>query len=355
MDSIFYYILGIVGVLILLGYFIFKGVVIVRQAEAMVIERLGKFHRLLYSGLNWIFPFIDKPRVLDWRYVEYDADGKPIFQQKKITAIDLKETFLDFPRQNVITADNIFIEINALLSYQIVDPKSVAYKINNLPFALEKETQTCLRSLIGEMTLDQILSSRETIRQKIRAMLESSTESWGIKINNVALQEINPPPDIRDEMEKVMRAERDRRATVTAAEGQKTAAILESQGELEATINAAEAEKRSLILKAEGEAYARLRLAQAEADAIRRIADALESKGIEPTQYMIAMRYLETLKEMVSGKDNKVVYLPIEAVGVLGSLGAIKDLFKDLKPIETNFIRTGGDNERGNQSDQGLA
>ncbi len=342
--------LSVAGFLLIIILLI-SGAVIIPQSQAMVIERLGRYNRTLYAGLKFKIPLIEKPRVLEWRYVEYDAQGKPIYQHRHIQRIDLREKILDFPRQNVITSDNIFIEINALLSYQIIDPKSVAYKIDNLPFAMEKEVQTCLRSQIGAMTLDQILDSREVLNSRIREQLETATSPWGVKINRVAIQEITPPEDIRDQMEKVMRAERDRRAAVTTAEGAKTAAILESEGRREAAVNLAEAEKRSMILKAEGEAYFRLRMAQAEADAMRRIAEALQERDINPAQYLIAQRYLETLKEMVSGKDNKVVYLPIEAVGVLSSLAGIRDLFREAEP--KNIVDRGDDGVR--KQDQGLA
>ena len=318
------------GLILLL--FLTRSVLLVRQSEAMVIERLGKFNRRIFPGLRFLIPFLESARSIEWRYIEYDAEGKMSFQHRKISRIDLRETIYDFPKQNVITSDNVVTEINALLSYQITDPKNVAYEINNLPFAIEKLAQTALRSLIGEMTLDQTLASREVLSEKMRVILDEATDKWGVKINRVSLQDINPPEEIRDDMEKVMRADRDRRAAVTQAEGKKTAAILESEGQQGAIVNNAEADKRRLILKSEGEAYARVRVAQAEADAIRRITEALHDSKIEPTQYMIAMRYIDTLKEMVSGKDNKVVYLPFEATGVLSALGGIKEIFKDMNP-----------------------
>lgn len=327
-----YYILVFLATLagLIIFFFLTRSILLVRQSEAMVIERLGKFNRLIYAGLRVLVPLLESPRSIEWRYIEHDAEGKITFQHRKISRIDLRETVYDFPKQTVITSDNVVIEIDALLSYQITDPKNVAYEINNLPFAVEKLTQTALRSLIGGMTLDQTLASREVLSENMRVILDEATEKWGVKINRVSLQDINPPKDIRDDMEKVLRAERSRRAAVTEAEGKKTAAILESEGQQGAIVNNAEAEKRSLILKSEGEAYARVRIAQAEADAIRRITEALHDSKIEPTQYMIAMRYIETLKEMVSGKDNKVVYLPFEATGMLSALGGIKDIFKDM-------------------------
>jgi len=178
------------------------------------------------------------------------------------------------------------------------------------------------------MDLDETLTSRDTINNKLRIILDEATNKWGVKVNRVELQDINPPRDIRDAMEKQMRAERDKRAQILNAEGQKEATIRESEGRMQQAINHAEGERQAQVLHAKAEAEAKLLTAEAEAQAIRKIALAVEGSGANPAQYLIAVRYLETLKEMTSGKDNKTVYLPYEASGVLSSLGGIKELLK---------------------------
>ncbi len=178
------------------------------------------------------------------------------------------------------------------------------------------------------MDLDETLTSRDTINNKLRIILDEATNKWGVKVNRVELQDINPPRDIRDAMEKQMRAERDKRAQILNAEGQKEATIRESEGRMQQAINHAEGERQAQVLHAKAEAEAKLLTAEAEAQAIRKIAQAVEGSGANPAQYLIAVRYLETLKEMTSGQNNKTVYLPYEASGVLSSLGGIKELLK---------------------------
>jgi regulator of protease activity HflC (stomatin/prohibitin superfamily) len=195
-----------------------------------------------------------------------------------------------------------------------MDPVRAVYEIANLPQAIEKLTQTSLRNVIGEMDLDDTLSSRDTINSKLQEILDDATNKWGVKVNRVELQDINPPMDIREAMEKQMRAERDKRATILEAEGTKQSQVLEAEGERQADIT-----------RAEGEAQARIAVAQAEAEAIKVVTEAIQNTG-DPVNYLVAMKYLETLKEMTSGQDNKVVYIPYEATGVLSSVGGIKDL-----------------------------
>ncbi len=311
-------------VVVLLG----KGIRIVKQSEAMLIERLGKYHRTLESGINIVIPVIDRPRQINWRYTETGFNGEIISVFKLQDRIDLRENVYDFPKQNVITRDNVVTEINALIYFQIIDPLKSVYEIGNLPNAIEKLTQTTLRNVVGEMDLDQCLSSRDTINAKLRAILDDATNKWGVKVNRVELQDINPPLAIRDAMEKQMRAERTRRATILEAEGEKGSQILTAEGQRESDIQRAEGQKQSAILEAEGQAQARIRVAQAEAEAIRLVSEAVKGYAGDPVQYLIAQRYLETLSEMTSGTGTKTVFLPFEATGVLSSLGGIKELLK---------------------------
>ena len=303
-----------------------KGVIIVQQAEVVVIERLGKFDRVLQSGFNFIIPVLEAPRAIDWKATQRGFDGATYSIVQKKTKIDLREAVYDFPRQNVITKDNVSISINALLYFQIMDPKSAVYEIQNLPEAIEKLTQTNLRNLVGQLDLDESLVSRDKINQELRAILDEATNKWGVKVNRVELQDIIPPSDIQSAMEKQMKAERDRRAAILEAEGLKKSAVLKAEGEKEAAINRAEGEKQANILRAEGVAQARILEADGEKEAIQRIINALSDKG-QPDKYLIAMKYLETMKAITSGKDNKVVYMPYEATGILSSVDGIKQMF----------------------------
>lgn len=309
---------------------VLKGFTIVQQAETMVIERLGRYNRTLQSGINIIWPIIERPKQIEWRFQQVGPDGRTTYRQRRMSRVDLRETLYDFPRQSVITKDNVMTEVNALLYFQVIDPMRAVYEIANLPEAIEKLTQTTLRNVIGELDLDETLTSRDTINAKIRAILDEATDKWGVKVNRVELQDISPPQDIRNAMEQQMRAERARRAAILEAEGAKRATILEAEGVQQAQVSRAEGEKQARMLIAEGDAQARVRIANAEAEAIRMIAQAVSDGKGDPTTYLIALRYLDTFKEMVSGKDNKVIYIPYEATGVLGSLGGLRELLEGI-------------------------
>ncbi|MEE1022480.1 MAG: SPFH domain-containing protein [Muribaculaceae bacterium] len=320
-----YIILGIVVVLAIV--IISAGVKVVPQSETRVVERLGRFHSVLAPGLNFIIPFVDKPKTIYTRRVD-SSGGRYYVRNVATTVIDLREQVYDFPSQQVITRDNVTTEINALLYFQITDPKKAVYEIENLPNAIEKLTQTSLRNVIGELELDETLTSRDTINTKLQAILDDATNKWGVKVNRVELQDITPPESVRVAMEKQMQAERNRRAEILNAEGEKQSLILRSEGEKASRINEAEAHKQSQILRAQGEAEAIILNAQAEADAIRRVAEAVVSGRTDPASYMLAMKYIETLSQMTSGKDNKTVFVPYEASSVISSLGSIRTLFE---------------------------
>lgn len=318
---------------LLVVFIVAKGLRIVQQSEAMVVERLGRYHKTLNAGINVIIPIVDKPREIVFRFTRDLPDGNKFVQFVKKERIDLRETVYDFPRQNVITKDNVMTEINALLYFQIMDPVKAMYEIENLPLAIEKLTQTTLRNVIGELDLDETLTSRDTINMKLRTILDEASNKWGVKVNRVELQDINPPRDIREAMEKQMRAERDRRAQIIDAEGSKRAAVLQAEGVQQAQITQAQGQKESQILEAEGDAQARIRRAQGEAEAIRLVTEQIKGTKGDPTTYLIAMKYLETLKEMTSGQGNKVIYIPYEASGVLSSVGGIKDMLEANKAL----------------------
>ncbi|MCR4847501.1 MAG: SPFH/Band 7/PHB domain protein [Bacteroidales bacterium] len=300
--------------------YILRGIKIVSQSETMIVERLGKYNRTLNAGINVILPIIEKAKET----VARRQDGRLWATSR----IDMREQVYDFDKQSVITKDNVMTEINALLYFQIVDPMKAVYEIQNLPVAIEKLTQTTLRNVVGEMELDETLTSRDTINSKLRTVLDDATNKWGVKVNRVELQDITPPESIRRTMELQMQAERNRRAEILKAEGEKQAQILNSEGEKQAEINAAEADKQANILKAEGEARAKILQAEAEATAIRNISEAVADRGADPVNYLLAVKYVEALKEIASGQQNKTVYLPYEATNMLGSIGGIKDLFQ---------------------------
>lgn len=328
MGTIGFILIVLVVLVIVIGV---KGIRIVPQAHTMIIERLGRYHETLTSGINFIVPIIDKPREMDWKVVRKTFDGRTIVEMRKIALIDLREAVYDFPRQNVITKDNVVIEIDAIIYYQITNPMKAVYEIQNLPDAIEKLTKTTLRNIIGEMDLDETLSSRDKINHKLRDILDEATDKWGVKVNRVEIQDIQPPHDIREAMEKQMRAERDRRAVILTAEGEKAARILESEGYRQKEINQADGDKQARILKAEGEAQAKIRIAEAEAQALKVITEALQATKSDPASYLIALKYIDTLRTIATGEKDKVVFLPYEATGVLSSIGSIKEIFNTQK------------------------
>lgn len=320
--------LAIVALFVVSG--ILMCVKVVKEAQCMVIEKFGKFNRILESGLNIIVPVMDSPRAMAWRYKKVDISGAEYVMTTPQTIIDLREQVFDFAKQNVITRDNVTIEIDAMLYFQITDVKAAVYKIANLPDAIEKLCKTSLRNVVGKLTLDECLTSRDKINSELLQVMDDATDKWGVKVNRVELKDITPPMDIQQAMEKQMRAERDRRAAILTAEGEKQSAILQAEGVRESQIKRAEGEKQALVLEATGQAEARIKVADAERNAIQLIQECLANTGSDPAQYLIAIRYLESLKEMTSGKDNKVVYVPYEATGILGSLGGIKDLLSGI-------------------------
>lgn len=309
----------LIAIVVLVLIFAKMALVIIPQSETKIIERLGRYYATLRPGINIIIPIVDRAKEI----VVMRA-GRYVYSN----SIDLREQVYDFPKQNVITKDNVQTEINALLYFQIVDPFKAVYEINNLPNAIEKLTQTTLRNIVGELELDETLTSRDTINTKLRSVLDDATNKWGIKVNRVELQDITPPESVLTAMEKQMQAERNKRATILTSEGKKASDILQSEGEKMATINRAEALKQQAILKAEGEAQARIRKAEAEAIAIQKITEAV-GKTTNPANYLLAQKYIQMLQQIAEGDKTKTVYLPYEATNLMGSIGGIKDLFKN--------------------------
>jgi len=308
----------IVVILIIVGLITaVKGIMIVEQATVRVVERLGKFHIVATSGINFIWPFVDKIRPF-------------VMRDQWFRFVDLREQVMDFPPSSVITRDNVTMEVDAVLFYQITDPMKATYEITNLGNAIVQLTITSLRNVMGELTLDETLTSRETVNVKLRDILDEATDKWGVKVNRVELKNIEPPREIQDAMAKQMKAERERRAVVTEAQGTKESAVLEAEGKRDAAIAEAEGEKRATILEAEGTAEARVRIAEAEAEALKRVRGGLNEAN--PANYLIALKYLESLVKMSAGQATKI-FLPFEASGILGSLGGIREMLRDEETV----------------------
>jgi len=292
-----------------------KTIKIVPQSSVLLIERLGKFHRVAASGLNIIVPFFEAPRAVYWSNV-----------RPGITSIDLREQFIDLPPQPVITRDNVTINVDSVVYWMITDPIKAVYEINDLVGSLVQLTITGMRSVMGEMDLDHTLSSRDAINSKLRLILDEATDKWGVKVTRVDVKNISPPEDVRLTMEKQMTAERNRRALILQAEGDKQAAITRAEGEKQAAVTRSEGNKQSAILDAEGAAQARLTNAKAESQAIAEIAAAIGDRK-QTAQYLITSRYVDSMRDMARTQNSKVIFMPVETSGVLASVGAFKEVF----------------------------
>jgi len=287
-------------VVVILLIIVIRNIVVVQQSRAYVVERLGAFQSVWGVGLHVKVPFIDRVA-------------------KKVS---LKEQVLDYPPQPVITKDNVTMQIDTVVYFQITDPKLYAYGVEHPMMAMENLTATTLRNIIGDLELDQTLTSRDVINTKMRAILDDATDPWGIKVNRVELKNILPPQDIQNSMEKQMKAERDRRQAILQAEGQKKSAILIAEGERESAILRADAEKQAAILKAEAEKEAAILKADGEAQAIRTVQQALaDSLGMlnekAPNEQVIKLKSIEAMEKVADGKATKII-IPSEMQGLVG-------------------------------------
>ena len=276
---------------------IVKSIVVVAQATTVIVQRLGKYSRTLGAGIHFITPIIEK----------------------KISTVSLKEKVADFPPQPVITKDNVTMQIDTVVYFAITDPKLYTYGVEHPMQAIENLTATTLRNIIGDLELDQTLTSRDTINQQMRLILDEATDPWGIKINRVELKNILPPKDIQEAMEKQMRAERQKREAILTAEGKKEAAILTARGEKESAILRAEAKKVSTITEAEGQAEALLKVYQAQAEGIRAINDA------NPNSAYLTLKGYEALEKIAHSESTKLV-IPTEISNVTGLITAMKEV-----------------------------
>jgi len=308
--AVFLLFLGIA--LLIIAY---KTIKIVPQSSVLMIERLGRFHRVATSGLNIIVPFFEAPRAVYWTNVK---PGE--------TYIDSREQFIDLPPQSVISRDNVMMGVDSVVYWQITDPTKALYEVNDLVGSIVQLTFTGMRSVIGKLDLDHTLSSRDQINNELRMILDEATDKWGVKVTRVDIKNITPPEDVRITMEKQMTAERNRRALILQAEGDKQAAITRAEGEKQAAITRSEGGKQSAILDAEGAAQARLTNATAEAQAIAQIAGAIGDRQ-QTAQYLITQSYVSSMRDMARTQNSKVIFMPTETAGVLASVGAFKEVF----------------------------
>ena len=300
-----------VAIVVIFLVIIIKNIYVVQQSRAYVIERLGAFSKVQSVGLHFKVPFIDRVA-------------------KKVS---LKEQVLDYPPQPVITKDNVTMQIDTVVYFQITDPKLYAYGVEQPMAAMETLTATTLRNIIGDLELDQTLTSRDVVNTKMRAILDEATDPWGIKVNRVELKNILPPADIQNSMEKQMKAERDRRQAILQAEGQKKSAILIAEGEKESAILRADAEKQAAILKAEAEKQAAILKADGEAQAIlavqKAMADSLALLNEKaPNDQVIKLKSIEAMQKMADGKATKII-IPSQMQGLVGMANGIVEGVKE--------------------------
>ncbi len=306
MSSIYVIVLSIIGLLIIIS-----NIKVVPQSYAFVIERLGAYLTTWDVGLHLKIPFIDR----------------------LVNVVTLKEQVVDFKPQPVITKDNVTMQIDTVVYYQITDPKMYTYGVDHPMAAIENLTATTLRNIIGDLELDQTLTSRDTVNTKMRSILDEATDPWGIKINRVELKNIIPPREIQDAMEKQMKAERERRESILRAEGEKKSAILVAEGQKEAVVLQAEANKQSVILNAEAKKEAAIREAEGQAEAILKVQKAT-AEGLRmlneanPSQPVIAIKSLEAFAKAADGKATKII-IPSEIQGLAGMVTSVAEVFKN--------------------------
>lgn len=295
----------LVVILVFLFLIALMGIKTIRPYERACVERLGKYQRTVPPGLNFIMPFLER-----------------------LMKVDMREQVVDVPPQEVITKDNATVTVDAIIYYEVTDPVKVLYNVAQFRLATTKLAQTNLRNVIGDMSLDESLTSRERINAKLRDVLDEATDKWGARVTRVELQRIEPPEDVTQAMHRQMKAERERRAVVLEAEGFKTAAILRADGEKQAKILQAEGQAAAIERVATADRFKLLTVAEGEGQAIERVYGAIH-KG-NPTKDLITIKYLEALAKMADGKATKL-FVPYEASGVMGSLGMIADVLRERK------------------------
>lgn len=295
----------------------FKGVVTVPQGMEYTIERFGKYRATFTPGLHWLIPWVDRV-------------GRKL---------SLMEQVLDVPSQEVITKDNAMVGVDGVVFFQVLDAPKAAYEVQHLEIAIMQLTMTNLRTVMGSMDLDELLSQRDHINAKLLTVVDEATTPWGIKVTRIEIKDIRPPADLVGSMARQMKAEREKRANILEAEGFRQAAILKAEGERQSQILAAEAQKQEQILEAEGrkeaafrDAEARERLAEAEARAVMMVSQAIEKGDVQAVNYFVATKYTEALARIATSPNQKLVMMPLEASSLIGAIGGIAELAKSATP-----------------------
>lgn len=305
---------GLLLLIFLVG--VISSIKVVQKNTTMVVERFGKFDRKLDAGFHFLVPFIERPRSLIWREADIftNSYGQQEFKisQRRITRIDLRETVLDFPLQSIITRDNVEIQIHPMLLYKIVDPVRACYEVYDLAHAVEKLVQTTLRSIIGDMGLDDTLASREEINRTLSQKISNVFFNWGFKLLKVELLEILPSHNIQEAMHKQIAAERMRRAAIITADGYRERVKTEAEGECQSMIALSKGDQQKSVTIAKGQGDAKVLKANAEAEAVRIIGNALREFKIETTQYLIGIKYIETLASIALQATKRIIYFPYE-------------------------------------------
>lgn len=293
---------------------IYKGVVTVPQGMEYTIERFGKYRATFEPGLHWLVPYMD-------------SIGK---------RLSMMEQVLDVPSQEVITKDNAMVGVDGVVFYQVLNAPKAAYEVQHLEFAVMQLTQTNLRTVMGSMDLDELLSQRDHINTRLLSVVDQATGPWGIKVTRIEVKDIRPPQDLVESMGRQMKAERDKRAAILEAEGMRQSAILKAEGSRQAQILSAEGMKQQAILDAEGrreaafrDAEARERQAEAEAKAVARVSEAIAMGDVQAVNYFVATKYIEALKDIATSPNQKILFMPLEAGSVIGAIGGIAELAKN--------------------------
>ncbi|KAF0742792.1 hypothetical protein Ae201684P_000145 [Aphanomyces euteiches] len=310
-------IIGILAGLFLLHFFSalvgFKWIVVVRHKETVVVQRWGRFHAKLGPGLYFLIPLVDRVHLVRWRRLKIDMPDAPdALVDKSFYRIDARHTTMNFRVQTIITRDNVEISVRPLVIYELCDAMKVCYEVHDLSHAMRKLVQATLRSTIGDMGLDDTLASREEINRSIMQKISHICFNWGIRIHRVELLEIGSNKSVQDAMHKQLAAERVRRAAIVTAEGYRDKVRTEAEGESQAKIALATGEQQSMIIKARAAAEARLIIARAEAEALTLVSNSLKDMAVDATQYMIALRYIETLGAMAKSSKQCEVFMPME-------------------------------------------
>ena len=292
-----------IGFVVLAVVLIFAGVKVVPQSEEWTIERFGRYTRTLSPGLNLVVPLVDRVGA----------------------KLSLRETVFDVEEQEVITKDNAMVKVDGVVFFQVVNSSKAAYEVNNLQYAILNLTMTNIRTVLGSMDLDHMLSQRDEINERLLGVVDSAASPWGVKITRIEIKDISPPRDLVDSMARQMKAERDKRATILDAEGERSAEILKAEGMKQAAILEAEGRKEAAFRDAE----AREREAQAEASATESVSTAISSGNVSAINYFVAQRYVEALEKLASAPNQRVILMPLEASNVIGALGGIAELAKE--------------------------